>query len=108
MHILGKIPAREIPGADEVLEGFVAQMDSGNFCRCWPALTYDTEKHETRIGFFMEWVSLPSLEDQAEFTAHTDQLMGREAMFSRAGNSFDEESLRWLRTGKQPKVQKPN
>ncbi len=102
MKILGTLPPREIKGADEVLEGAVFMMASGNLCRFWPAMTADMETDQTRIAFFMEWYQRPTDADVAELTAHTDQLMGKPSEFV-AGGTGDERALEWLRTGKEPK-----
>ena len=77
MRILARLPMREIEGADEVLEGVVAEFASGNQCRIWPALTYDREANQTRIAFFTEWRYAATPDDIGELTRYTDELMGK-------------------------------
>ncbi len=63
MRIVNKLAPREIDGADEVLDGVVAELSSGNYVRFWPAMTYDTEANQTRIAFFTEWYLPPTPDD---------------------------------------------
>ena len=64
MKFLAKLPPREIESADQVLEGVVAEVSSGNHCRFWPALTRDASSNGTRIAFFVEWRQPPTPEDR--------------------------------------------
>ena len=111
MRILARLPMREIEGADEVLEGFVAEFSSGNQCRIWPALTYDREANQTRIAFFTEWRRVATPDDMAELTHYTDGLMGKrpELLTETASDPcVVQENLEWLRTGRPPKPKRTN
>jgi hypothetical protein len=111
MNVLALLPKREIEGADEVLEGMLAEVASGNQCRIWPAMTYDREHHETRIAFFMEWRRVPTPDDIAEVTAYTNTLMRKppELMTeAQSGPCAEQENIDWLRTGKAPKPRRTN
>ena len=111
MRILARLPMREIEGADEVLEGFVAEFSSGNQCRIWPALTYDREANQTRIAFFTEWRRVATPEDIAELTGYTDELMGKrpEVLTETTSDPCAEpENVEWLRSGKAPTPKRAN
>ena len=43
MKVVATLPPREIDGADQVLEGVVAEFESANHCRIWPATTCDPD-----------------------------------------------------------------
>ena len=111
MRILARLPMREIEGADEVLEGFVAEFSSGNQCRIWPALTYDREANQTRIAFFTEWRRVATPGDIAEPTGYTDELIGKRPEILTETTSdpcAQPENVEWLRTGKPPKPRRAN
>ena len=111
MKILAKLPPREIEGADQVLDGVVAEMSSGNLCRFWPALTYDREKDQTRIAFFMEWYQPATPNDIAELTAYTNKLMSKEPEMLtevKGDPTQDAANTEWLRTGKKPAPRRTN
>lgn len=111
MKVLARLPAREIEGADQVLDGIVAEVASGNQVRVWPAMTYAAETNQTRIAFFTEWRRPPTPEDQRELIAHTDALMGKgpALMTETTGDpTADKQNVEWLRTGKPPKPRKTN
>ena len=111
MRILAKLPKREIEGADEILEGFVAEFSSGNQCRIWPALTYDREANQTRIAFFTEWRRVATPDDIGQLTRYTDELMGKPPELLTETTSdpcAEQENVEWLRTGKPPKPRRAN
>jgi hypothetical protein len=102
---------REIEGADEILEGFVAEFSSGNQCRIWPALTYDREAHQTRIAFFTEWRRGATPGDIAELTGYTDELMGKrpEILTETTSDPCAEQgNVDWLRSGRKPPPRRTN
>jgi hypothetical protein len=105
MKILARLPSREIEGADQVLEGVVIEVASGNQCRIWPAMTYDADADQTRIAFFTEWRRRATPDDLAELMAYTDSLMGKKPELlneTSADPCADQENIEWLRTGKAP------
>ena len=111
IRILAKLAPREIDGADEVLEGVVAEVSSGNLCRLWPAMTYDDAKNQTRIAFFFEWRQSPAPNDIAEVTAYTNELMGKppELMTETKNDpGHDASNAEWLRTGTKPARRRTN
>jgi hypothetical protein len=109
--ILARLPAREIEGAYQVLDGLVGEVSSGNQCLIWPAMRYDAEAHQTRIAFFTEWRVTPTPEDQRELIAYTDSLMGKPPAViteTRADPTTDQENVEWLRSGKPPSPRRTN
>lgn len=108
MNILNILPPREIEGADEVLDGVVLECQSGNVCRVWPAMTYDRERDQTRIAFFMEWYRPATPDDIAEVTEYTNGLMGTGPELLTEGPMLSQENVDWLRTGKAPRPRKAN
>ncbi len=107
MTILGKLEPREIEGADEVLEGVLAEFTSGNQCCIWPAMTYDSGLRQTRIAFFTGWRTQPSDADFQELVAYTDGLMGKSrdfATFAKGDPCTNATAVTWLATGEKPKV----
>ena len=111
MRILARLPAREIEGADQVLEGVVGEFVSGNQCRIWPALTYDAAANQTRIAFFTEWRQQATPADLSELVSYTDKLMGKapEVMTeTRLDPTTEPDNIEWLRSGKAPKPRRTN
>ena len=111
MRFLARLPPREIEGADQVLEGVVVEVASGNQCRLWPAMTYDQAANQTRIGFFLEWRRSATPDDIAEVTAYTDSLMGKRPQILTETTSdpgADDRNVEWLRTGKMPAPRRTN
>jgi hypothetical protein len=111
LRVLATLPAREIEGADQVLEGMLVEVSSGNQCRVWPAMTYDAERKQTRIAFFLEWRRLSTPDDIVEVTAFTNTLMGKTPSVTTEGNidpREDQDNLDWLRSGKAPAPKRSN
>ena len=75
MKVIARLPPREIEGAHQVLEGVVGECISGNYCRFWPAMTYDDQTNQTRIAFFTEWFRPATPADMEEFMAFTNAMM---------------------------------
>ena len=111
VKFLARLPAREIDGADQVLEGALVEVASGNQCRLWPALTYDAGADQTRIAFFMEWRCAPTPNDMSEITAYTNSLMGKPPALvteTHEDPCTDRENVEWLRSGKPPACKRAN
>ncbi len=111
MKLLARIPAREIDGADRVLDGLVAETASGNQCRIWPAMTYDADAKQMRIAFFIEWRGMATPNDTAEVMAFTNSLMGKPPAVITETTSdpcANNENVEWLRTGRLPAPKKTN
>ena len=111
MRIIGELPPREVEGADQVLNGVVGELASGNYFRLWPALTYDREANQTRIAFFIDWYQPPTPDDQGEVTAYTNKLMNGSpelATETHGDPTTDKENVEWLRSGKKPKRRRTN
>lgn len=111
MKFLARLPARVIEGADQVLDGIVGEVASGNQVRVWPAMTYASETNQTRIAFFTEWRLPPTPDDEHELIAYTDALMGKPPALlteCKGDPTAQQENVDWLRTGKQPKPRRTN
>lgn len=110
MKLLARLPPHEIAGAQKVLDGLVAEVASGNMCRIWPAVTYDSENNQTRIAFFFEWMLDPAPNDIGEVMAYTDELMGKKPELLTTGKEScsDPANNEWLATGKMPPPKRTN
>lgn len=112
MKVIGKLPPREIEGADVVLDGMVGEVESGNRCAVWPAMTRVEGADQARIAFFIEWKRDTTPDDLSEAMAFVNKVMGGDQpLFLTEGKGDPTriaENTEWLRNGKVPPPRRPD
>lgn len=113
MQLLKILPPRNIPGADEVLNGSRLRCCSGRTVDIWPCMT--RSKDGVRIAFYQGWREPPTESEAAEVRQYLTDFMAKATGLKRpvlhlrsdSPNTHDaaeKQAEQWLKTGEIPKV----